>query len=125
MYKRQFIVLDPVQLDNCLYRKFTGNTYSETNLRLWAQDRWRTPLNASLAQVARDIKTGGWELFEYIVPMDPEPGAIEPEEPNPMIAIRKPLAELNESAVPEPLLDKITGALQVLMDDLTELKRGR
>ena len=97
MFKRQFIVLDPVQLDNCMYRQFTGSTYSEHNLRLWAKDRWGTPLNAPLAQVARDIKKGGWELFEYVVPMGPVQGTIKSEDPNPMIAIRKPLAKLDES----------------------------
>ncbi len=91
MFKRQFIVLDPVQLDNSMYRKFTGRTFSENNLRLWANGLWGTPTDAPLAQVARDIKKGGWEMFEHIVPMDPEPGTIDPVEPNPMIAIRKTL----------------------------------
>ena len=68
MYARQFIVVDSVQLDNPTYRRFTGFTFCEHNLRIWAKDQWKTPLNATLNMIARDIKRGGWEMFEYVIP---------------------------------------------------------
>ena len=71
--KRQFIVLDKVQLDDPTYIAFCGSTYSEENLREWANDRWGTSKDAELDVIARDIKQGGWMLFEFIATADPDP----------------------------------------------------
>lgn len=70
MPERQFIVTDRVTLDYPTYIALCGATYSEEHLRAWANDRWDTPLDATLNVIARDIKHGGWTLFEFIVPAD-------------------------------------------------------
>lgn len=84
MPERQFITIDgatfdgvtlnEVALDDPNYRRLTGSvngaTYNEEHLREWANDRWGTPLDASLDIIARDIKQGGWMLLELIVPAE-------------------------------------------------------
>lgn len=68
MNERQFIVTDKVRLDYPTYVALSGVTYSEEHLREWAHDRWGTPKDATLDVIARDVKQGGWILFEFIVP---------------------------------------------------------
>lgn len=73
MPERQFIVTDRVRFDYPTYVAFSGATYSEEHLREWANNRWGTPLDASLNVIARDIEQGGWTLFEFIVPAESDP----------------------------------------------------
>jgi len=73
VHEKQFIVTDRVKLDYPTYVALSGATYNEEHLREWANDRWGTPKDAALNVIARDIKHGGWMLFEFIVPADPEP----------------------------------------------------
>jgi len=56
--------------DDPHFRIFTGATYNEEHLREWANDRWGTPLDATLENIARDIKQGGWMMFEFITPAE-------------------------------------------------------
>lgn len=72
MPEKQFIVTETVKFDYSMYRIFRipGSTYNEEHLREWANDRWGTPLDASLEVIARDIKQGGWMMFEYVVPAE-------------------------------------------------------
>lgn len=72
MSERQFIVVDRVKLDYPTHVALCGATYSEEHLREWANDRWGTPLDASLDMIARDIKQGGWILAEFIILADPD-----------------------------------------------------
>lgn len=67
MNERQFIVTDRVRMDYPTYVALCGATYSEEHLREWANDRWGTPKDATLDVIARDVKQGGWILFEFIV----------------------------------------------------------
>lgn len=73
MPERQFLVTNNAEHDNSLYRAFTGSTFSEAHLREWANDRWGTPMDASLDVIARDIQQGGWMLLEYIEPAEADP----------------------------------------------------
>lgn len=50
------------------YVAFLGASYTIEQLRAWANDTWSTPLDASLEVIAKDIKQGGWMLFEGIEP---------------------------------------------------------
>ena len=68
--ERQFMVTDRVKLDSPTYVALCGGTYNEERLRDWANDRWDTPKDATLDVIARDIKQGGWMLFEFVVPAD-------------------------------------------------------
>ena len=68
-----FLVIDKGSVpewgeDNHLYSTYTGTPYQEDSLRRWANDRWNTPLDASLETIARDIRQGGWLLYEGIWP---------------------------------------------------------
>ena len=72
---RAFLVLDKGNnpkwgSDNNLYSVFTGAPYQEDSLRKWANGVWGTPLDASLETIAKDIRQGGWLLYEGIWPAE-------------------------------------------------------
>lgn len=83
--KRTFLIIDRATSAGLRLEKgeddritsYHGASYSEDSLRKWANDRWGTPTNATLNEIARDIKSGGWILFEFIVPVDPDPERAE------------------------------------------------
>lgn len=69
-----FLVLDKGSVpkrneDDELYTTFNGAPYKEESLREWANDRWGTPLDATLEVIARDIRQGGWLLYRGIWPV--------------------------------------------------------
>ena len=70
MKEKQFIVTDKIKLDSPMYTVISGATFSESHLREWANDRWGAPKDVALEVVAKDIKHGGWMLFELIDPAD-------------------------------------------------------
>ena len=65
-----FIVVNETELNNHLYRSLPGNTFSEPDLREWAEKAFKVKRNASLKKIAKAIKHGGWMLFKYIPPAE-------------------------------------------------------
>lgn len=49
---------------------YHGSHYTEEELRAWAEQKFDTTEEASLEDIARDIKHGGWLLHEGIWPSE-------------------------------------------------------
>ncbi len=66
---KQFVIIGSLNLDlnDPKHRPFGGSTFNEFNLRKWAS-RFGVDKEASLAEIATAIKSGGWTLFQYIPP---------------------------------------------------------
>lgn len=72
---RQFLVVDrgttPQQgEDDYLHTTYRRVPYQEDTLRQWAQETFGTSEEATLADIARDIREGGWVLYEGIWPSE-------------------------------------------------------
>lgn len=55
-----------------LYYTYRGFQYQEDTLRQWAQETFGTSEEATLEDIARDIRAGGWVLYEGIWPSEHE-----------------------------------------------------